>query len=87
MSTPFKMKGPSFFKSVLKKYKSSPVKDGTMARMTDPPQYPKHYHEGRKVVETGGWTTDAGAQHTKSTKTKKKKKVTVEQAKKLLKED
>ena len=46
----------------------SPVKHNTEVRMSDPPQYPKHRHEGsgsnKKTIKTGGWTTDAGAQHT-----------------------
>ena len=42
----------------------SPMKDGVAARMSDPPQYPKHYHnEKGNPVATGGFTTNEGAQH------------------------
>ncbi len=42
---------------------TSPAKDGNMTRMSNPPQYRKHYHDGAKVTHTSGWTTDASAQH------------------------
>ena len=55
----------------LKPNQKSPAKHGTMTRMSDPPQYPKHRHgESKhagvpgKAIMTGGWTTDPGAQHT-----------------------
>ena len=45
----------------------SPMKDGMGARMSDPPQYAKHYHnEKGNPVATGGFTTNEGAQHVSS---------------------